>query len=111
MSRCLSSLKTVILAKSASEKEALGVLLELCDEDFSGRNGDEYVWECALAAGCDSNAEYCFKEALAEGVSYIEAIQYALKTQYVGDSYYYDYEIEVMEHDTCYFIATASMTQ
>ena len=111
MSLSEANVKVNVLEKTASKDESLSVLLELCDEDFNGNNGKDYTYPEALEAGYESTAAYYFDAALQEGKSYIQAIECVLKTQYEGDSYYCNYAIEILDHDTCYFIATTHVAQ
>lgn len=106
-----ANLKINFLPESASKEEALNVLLELCDDDFNGKNGKDYIRKDALESGYSSNAEYYFEGGLISGLSSVDAIQETLKTQYESDSYYYDYEIEIMSHEAGHFIATSYITQ
>lgn len=111
MSHRIGNLKVNFLSKNASEEEALNVLLELCDDDFNGVNGKDYVSPAALEAGYHSNAEYYFEEAKNDGLSNIDAIKEVLEIQYDRDSYYYDYAIEVLSRENGHFIATTYVPQ
>lgn len=106
-----ANLKINFLPRDASKEEALNVLLELCDDDFNGTNGKDYTHKGILDAGYSSNAEYYFEGGLIDGLSNIDAIRETLKTQYESDSYYYDYEIEIMSHEAGHFIATTYVPQ
>lgn len=40
--------------------DALDNLARLVDNDFSGENGDEYLWEDTIESGFDCNADYVY---------------------------------------------------
>ena len=107
----MAALNVNVLPKSATKEEALEVLLTLCDDDFNGNNGEEYISDEALESGYKSDAECYFNQKLKAGFSLINALEETLTFQYRNDSYYDDYEVEVLEHTDCYFIATTYVSQ
>ena len=110
MAATLGNLNIEVLSKTASQEEALRVLLALCDDDFNGNNGEDFICQEALEAGCQSDAEYYFKQNLAKGLTLIEAIEDVLTAQFESDSYYDDYRVEVVEHEDFYIIATTYLS-
>ena len=109
MANNLGSLLVEVLPKSATKEDALQLLLRLCDDDFSGRNGEEYTSNGALERGYTSDAENIFNMRLEKGETIIEAIYSTLKSQY-EDPYYADYRIDITEQDDAYIIATTYMS-
>ena len=71
-------------------EEILSTLANLyTDEDFSGNNGAEYLWEKASESGFESNQEYVIdilKNSGLEGAELIESFFH----QWLDNDYYYD---------------------
>ena len=74
----------------------------LHDNDFNGENGKEYLWECA--AGFDSNADYCLSEAEKKSTPK-EMIKAFIDLWMGADSYYEDYDVEILQNDEILFIS------
>lgn len=107
MANTLGNLKIEVLSKTATQEEALKVLNNLCDDDFNGNNGEDYVSDNALKAGFKSNAAYYLDLNLAVLDSPLEAVMNTLKTQYKSDTdYYKEYQIKTIEQADSYVIAT-----
>lgn len=73
-------------------------LMELAvnDNDFNGENGPEYLWECA--EGYECNADYALERARREDTTK-DMIHEFIKTWMGNDSYYDDYDIEILEFE------------
>lgn len=109
MANNLGNLLVEFLPQSATKEEALQVLLRLCDEDFSGRNGEEYTSDKVLEKGYNSDAEDVFNMHIERGEMIIEAIRLTLSAQY-EDAYYIDHRIDIKELNEVYIIATTYMS-
>ena len=81
MANTLGNLKIEVLSKTATQEEALKVLNNLCDDDFNGNNGEDYVSDNALKAGFKSNAAYYLDLNLAVLDSPLEAVDRVLLTR------------------------------
>ena len=111
MANTLGSLKIEVLSKTATQEEALKVLNKLCDDDFNGNNGEDYVFDNALKAGFKSNAAYYLDLNLAVLDSPLEAVMNALTAQYESDTdYYKEYQIKTIEQADSYVIATTYLS-
>ena len=82
--------------------------LALCDNDFNGENGLEYLWE--EAEGFESNSEYCL--SIAEQEPTPRAMVEKFISMWMGRDYYYeDYDIGVLVRDDRLFISLAYTTE
>lgn len=82
--------------------------LALCDNDFNGENGAEYLWE--EAEGFESNAAYCL--SIAEQEPTPRAMVEKFISLWMGRDYYYeDYDIGVLVRDDQLFISLAYTTE
>lgn len=89
-----------------TKKEAAKSLLILAniDSDFNGDNGMEYLWEDA--EGFESNAEYCL--SISENESTPRMMIEKFISLWMGrDSYYDDYNLEILAHEDVLFISLA----
>ena len=80
----------------------------LCDNDFNGENGPEYLWEDA--EGFENNFDYCW--SIAEK----QPTPRAMIEKFIGlwmgkDSFYLDYHIEVLQHEEILFVSLAFVTE
>ena len=55
-------LKVVVIKDKTNKDEVDSALYELCDDDYNGDNGEEYVKEEALEKGYESNYDYYINE-------------------------------------------------
>jgi hypothetical protein len=82
--------------------------LALCDNDFNGENGLEYLWE--EAEGFESNAEYCL--SIAEKEPTPREMVEKFISMWMGRDYYYEnYDIGVLVRDDRLFISLAYTTE
>lgn len=82
--------------------------LAICDDDFNGNNGDEYLWE--EAEGFESNAEYCL--SVAEKESTPRAMIDKFISLWMGKDYYYeDYDLGTLVIDDKLFMSLAYLTR
>lgn len=82
--------------------------LALCDNDFNGENGLEYLWE--EAEGFESNAEYCL--SIAEKEPTPRKMVEKFISLWMGKDYYYeDYDLGVLVRDDRLFISLAYTTE
>lgn len=83
--------------------EALDELARNWDNDFSGENGEDYLWEDSKEEGYENNADYVFnyiKESIEDGyynkyklnsVRYATIVEDYLDMWLGGDNYYGEY--------------------
>lgn len=78
------------------------------DADFCGDNGIEYLWDCVDGNKYESNREYLLDVVRGLGTDR-EVIHTYISTWIGGDSYYQDYELQVIydDNDKAEFIALA----
>lgn len=82
--------------------------LALCDYDFNGENGLEYLWE--EAEGFESNMDYCL--SIAEQEPTPRAMVEKFISMWMGRDYYYeDYDLGVLVRDDRLFISLAYTTE
>ena len=80
--------------------------LALCDNDFNGENGLEYLWE--EAEGFESNAEYCLAVVTnIEDITPKEMIEKFISLWMDKDSYYDEYDLGIVEEDDKLFVSLA----
>lgn len=82
--------------------------LALCDNDFNGENGLEYLWE--EAEGFESNMDYCLSIAEQEPTPR-EMVEKFISLWMGRDYYYEDYDIGVLVRDDKLFISLAYTTE
>lgn len=91
-----------------NKKEAAEYLMDLADYDcdFNGENGLEYLWE--EAEGFESNAEYCLAVVTnIEDITPKEMIEKFIAMWMDKDSYYYEYDLGIIEEDDKLFVSLA----
>ena len=103
------TLKTVNV-KEDTRKALIDALRELCsnDADFTGKNGPEYLWAGAAAAGFASNFDYLI-DKLEDVENDSEMVEQFIHQWMDYDSYYKAREVEVIADSagTIYFIVLA----
>lgn len=82
--------------------------LIMCDNDFNGENGYEYLWEDAY--GFESNADYCWSIAEKKPTPR-EMIEEFIYLWMGRDAYYYDYSLGILERDGKLFVSLAYVTE
>lgn len=87
-------------------KDAL-MELAMCDADFCGDNGDEYLWE--EANGFECNAEYVLS-LVSEESTISEMITNFVSRWMGSDGYYEEYDVEIKELDDVIAISVAFTT-
>ena len=89
--------------------DVMQALLEISmgDADFSGENGDEYLWE--EAKGFESNADYVLSIA-SQAQSTLNIIRTFVSMWMDRDCYYVDYDLEISELNGIISISVAYMT-
>ena len=100
---------TIIIKEIKTAEDIIDFLVSFgeIDADFNGDNGDDYLWECAKNAKCETNAEYIAKKVVNDAnVTAIAAkdgmVAYtaAFITEWLSmDSYYDDMHIELEKID------------
>lgn len=70
--------------------------LSVYDNDFNGENGPDYLWDYAEAEGYESNYDYAYAKAL-EKENFKDIIHEFIDIWMKYDSYYEDYDIEILE--------------
>lgn len=91
-----------------NKKEVAEYLMDLaeCDCDFNGENGLEYLWE--EAEGFESNVEYCLAVVTnIEEVTPKEMIEKFISLWMDRDSYYYEYDLGIVEEGDKLFVSLA----
>lgn len=90
-------------------KESVGntlMYLASQDLDFSGENGEDYLWEDAKLGGFESNAKYAL--SIAEKENTIQDMIEKFIWLWMGrDSYYQDYDLGIIIKDDNVFISLA----
>ena len=83
-----------------------------CDADFSGENGEDYLWDKAKLAGYDSNLEYCL-DAIKDVKLDSEKIKKFMHLWLDNDDYYINPEWKIVcdSYDEIIAIAFASETK
>lgn len=80
--------------------------LAMCDNDFNGENGEEYLWE--EAEGFESNAEYCLAVVTnIEEITPKEMIEKFISLWMERDSYYSEYDLGIVAEDDKLFVSLA----
>lgn len=74
------------------------------DSDFSGDNGDEYLWEDA--EGFETNANYCWSIAEKEKTPKL-MIKKFINLWMGKDVFYRDYSVEILQHEEILFVSLA----
>jgi hypothetical protein len=82
--------------------------LAICDNDFNGENGLEYLWD--EAEGFVSNAEYCLSIAEQEPTPR-EMVEKFISLWMSKDHYYEDYDLGILVRDGNLFISLAYTTR
>lgn len=94
-----------------NNKEAISeLLMDMADSDldFNGCNGEAYLRK--EAEGYESNAEYCLHVAINESSASTMINKFV--DMWMGqDSYYYDYDVDVIEHDNKLFVSLVYTTR
>ena len=94
----------------ANTREAAHLFLSnasLCDSDFNGDNGYEYLWEDA--EGFETNADYCWSIAEKEKTPRL-MIEKFISLWMGKDSYYVDYSVEILQHEEILFVSLVFVT-
>ena len=95
----MSMSRDITLATAIANKgEIEDALLKLSefDADFSGDNGDEYLWDIAREKGFETNAEYLIS-TLKDVESPERKAEEFFKGWIEDDGYYQDYQYAVNE--------------
>jgi len=88
------------IAHNESKSELVTALCDIAlrsDDDFTGSNGDEYLWDSAEQGGFETNMDYVLS-LIKDNMSTYEII-YTFFEHWVGiDNYYdsYDYDFTIM---------------
>lgn len=82
--------------------------LALCDNDFNGENGLEYLWD--EAEGFESNLDYCWSIAEQEKTPR-EMVEKFISLWMGRDYYYEDYDLGILVRDNNLFISLAYTTR
>ena len=84
--------------------------LTLCDNDFNGENGSEYLWEEAEDLGFESNSDYCWSIAEQEPTPR-EMVEKFISLWMGRDYYYEEYDLGILVQDGKLFISLAYTTR
>jgi hypothetical protein len=80
----------------------------LCDNDFNGENGPEYLW--VDAEGFGNNFDYCW--SIAEKENKPRLIIERFVSLWMGkDSYYVDYSLDILQHEEILFVSLVFVTE
>lgn len=79
----------------------------LCDLDFNGENGPEYLWEDA--EGFETNFDYCWSIAVKEKKPRL-MIEKFISLWMGKDSYYVNYSVEILQHEEILFVSLVFVT-
>lgn len=103
------NLKTVVVGKE-NLKEKLFELLNCVDADFTGENGEEYLWSWAKEEGFESNLDYELKNAKEKhGDNLEEIIKYVISSaQVTWDGYYSDWMEEIIRINEDFIVSIAT---
>lgn len=80
------------------------------DNDFSGENGEDYLWDKAREKGFESNADYCINEVMTqyeEDGDIKKAIENFFELWLGSDGYYDEYDCCVYGYKDKLFISFA----
>ena len=80
------------------------------DEDFSGNNGEEYVWEIALENGFDSNQDYVIDELKSSNVVGSDLVKEFFRRWLDSDGYYREWEYKDYKNDNGLYVASVVTT-
>ena len=70
--------------------------LSVCDNDFNGENGPDYLWEYAEEEGFETNFDYAYAKAL-EKENLEDIINEFIDIWMKHDCYYEDYDVKILE--------------
>lgn len=94
-----------VVKNNKESMEDLLLSMSYFDMDFTGENGDEYLWEEAREAGFESNALYCLSIAKQEKDA--ENMAYTFLSMWMQHdcNYYIEYDISIRSVDNYIFVA------
>ena len=93
----------VVQVVGGYRKDLLAALKSIGDDDrdFTGENGEQYLWEKALDGGFSSNREYLL-DKVKDIESDTECVKAYFETWKENDGYYKDAEYQVIENRNGY---------
>lgn len=104
-----TNLKVVVINNENIEKELFNLFSSI-DADFTGENGEDYLWDDAEAKGFESNLEYCLDEAREEFGDDLEQIIKSVisSAQCTWDGYYSSWSESITKKDNEFIVALAT---
>lgn len=91
-----TNLNTEIISTNATKEDVENFLKKITDEDFNGKNGDDYYIEVNGTEMSKLNAHMLNFKAGCDDWELVEFIEKVLKNNY-SDGYYVDSKIEVFQ--------------